>query len=333
MQAFEVRGCEGKGFWLNISDFYPQLLLRRLGFFMGKCQKFYLKLKHLISVNRTLVFLLVIVNCQLSIVNYSFAGAPVRIISLAPSITEILFAAGLEDNIAGVTTYCDYPEKAKEKPEIGGMSNPSLEAVVRLQPDIVIMTTDGNPKEFEQRLHLLNIRTYVFRSRRLSELPDGIKKLGIELDEKDKFNALALNIERAMARGKARFEAAQESKVRGKVLFVVWPEPLIVAGPGTAINDAINLLGGINIAEDTKSRYPKYSIEEIIRRSPDIIFFGRGKGMDKISKKLLKRLTSVPAIKNNKVFFVSDNLYRLGPRVIDGLEELEGYFVSNTDNH
>ncbi len=276
-------------------------------------------------------------TCHLSIVNFSFAEAPARIISLAPSITEILFAAGLEDKIAGVTTYCDYPEKAKEKPGIGGMSNPSLEAVVTLQPDIVIMTTDGNPKEFEQRLHSLNIRTYVFRSRRLSELPDGIKKLGIELDEKDKFNALALNIERAMDRfeagRKVRFEAAQGSEVREKVLFVVWPEPLIVAGPGTAVNDAISLLGGINIAEDTKSRYPKYSIEEIIRRSPDIIFFGRGKGMDKISKKLLKRLTSVPAIKNNKVFFVSDNLYRLGPRVIDGLEELEGHLVSNTDNH
>ncbi|NIO87856.1 MAG: ABC transporter substrate-binding protein, partial [Candidatus Aminicenantes bacterium] len=87
---------------------------------------------------------------------------------------------------------------------------------------------------------------------------------------------------------------------------------------GTAINDAINLLGGINIAEGTKSRYPKYSIEEIIRRSPDIIFFGRGKGMDKVSIKLLKRIPHVPAVKNNKVFYVSDSLYRLGPRVVEG---------------
>lgn len=106
-----------------------------------------------------------------------------------------------------------------------------------------------------------------------------------------------------------------------------------MAGPGTAINDAINLLGGINIAEDAKGRYPKYSIEEIMRRSPDVIFFGRGKGMDKISGKLLKRLSSVPAVKNKKVFYVSDSLYRLGPRIIKGLEELEGHLLSNTDNH
>ena len=136
-----------------------------------------------------------------------------------------------------------------------------------------------------------------------------------------------INIEKAISRfkagGNARLKAARKSEAREKVLFVVWPEPLVVAGPGTAINDAINLLGGINIAEDTKSRYPKYSIEEIMRRSPDIIFFGRGKGMDEVSASLLKRLPRVPAVKNNKYYYVSDNLYRLGPRVINGLEELE----------
>lgn len=267
-----------------------------------------------------LLFFLVIF--YFSLVTVSSAGAPKRIISLAPSITEILFAVGLEDKIVGVTNFCDYPEEAKEKPKIGGMSNPSLEAVVLLKPDIVIMTTDGNPKEFGQRLRSMKIRTYVFKSRGLSELQDGIRKMGIAIDEEDKFNALALSIEQALKRFR---DKVQETRDRKKVLFILWPEPLIVAGPRTAINDAINLLGGINIAEVAKSRYPKYSIEEIIRQSPDIIFFGKGKGMDKISSKLLKRISSVPAVKNKKVFYVSDNLYRLGPRVINGLEELAGY--------
>ena len=88
--------------------------------------------------------------------------------SLAPSMTEILFAMGLGDNIVGVTSFCDYPEEAKKKPKIGGMSNPSLEAVVSLKPDIVVMTTDGNPKEFEERLRSLKITTYVFTARRLA---------------------------------------------------------------------------------------------------------------------------------------------------------------------
>lgn len=103
---------------------------------------------------------------------------PKRIVSLAPSMTEILYALGLGDNIVGVTTFCDYPEEAKKKPKIGGMSNPSLEAVISLKPDIVVLTTDGNPKEFEERLVSLKIKTFVFQARRLSGLPQGIRELG-----------------------------------------------------------------------------------------------------------------------------------------------------------
>ncbi|GBE37860.1 MAG TPA: cobalamin-binding protein [Nitrospirae bacterium] len=267
---------------------------------------------------RIIFFVLLLFTIHCSLFTASNAESPKRIISLAPSITEILFAAGLEDRIVGVTNFCDYPEQAKEKPKIGGIANPSLEAVVSLKPDIVVMTMDGNPREFQQRLDAMGIKTYVFRSHRISELPDGIRKIGIALDEKKMFEDLALRIEQSLD----GFNTAK-ANTSGKMLFVIWPEPLIVAGPGTAINDAINLLGGINIAEDAKGRYPKYSIEEIIRRSPDVIFFGRGKGMDRISRKLLKRLSSVPAVKNKKVFYVSDSLYRLGPRVISGLKELE----------
>jgi iron complex transport system substrate-binding protein len=249
-----------------------------------------------------------------------------RIVSLSPSTTEILFAAGLGARIVGVTTFCDYPEEAKRKPKIGGMSNPSLEAVVSLRPDIVVMTKDGNPQEFVQRLHSLKIRTYVFESFTIPELPGGIRAMGAALNEKENFNSLASDIERTMARFK-RLNTGQ----REKVLFVVWPEPLIVAGHKTAADDAIRLLGGINIAGNAKGRYPKYSIEEVLRQSPDIIFVGKGmteKGredMKKLSANLIKRIAGVPAVRNKKVFFVSDSLFRLGPRVIDGIKELAGH--------
>ena len=84
-----------------------------------------------------------------------YAEPPQRIISLSPSTTEILFALGLGNYLAGVTLFCDHPAMAKKIPKIGGMSNPSLERVVSLKPDIVVMTTDGNPKEFEERLRSL----------------------------------------------------------------------------------------------------------------------------------------------------------------------------------
>ncbi len=263
---------------------------------------------------------------------------PERIISLAPNVTEILFGMGLSERIAGVTTFCDYPEEANKKPKIGGMSNPSLEAVVSLKPDIVVMTTDGNPKEFEERLRAFGIKTYVLRARRIHELPDELRALGSALGAEKEAEQLA-------GRLSASIEKSQGGDKPGKrVLFIVWPEPLMVAGFGTAIDDAITLLGYINIASmqgvvssksqapvapyitGARSPYPKYSVEEVIRQAPDIILIGGGMSSEDIgqlSERLLERLKSTPAVRDKKVFFLSDSLYRLGPRLTQGIEELE----------
>lgn len=251
------------------------------------------------------------------------ASLPQRIISLAPNTTEILFALGLGDRIVGVTTFCDYPEEAKAKPKIGGMSNPSLEAVVLLKPDLVVTATDGNPKEFEERLRSLNIKTFVFRARRLRELSQGIRELGAAVGAHKEAVKLAGGIERAIETFGARVKG-QGSRISKKVLFIVWPEPLIVAGPGTAMDDAIALLGYENIAHGATTAYPKYSIEEVLRRAPDVLFIGKATGMDMraVSQGFLKRLSLVPAVRNNKICYVSDNLYRLAPRVVRGIEEL-----------
>jgi ABC-type Fe3+-hydroxamate transport system substrate-binding protein len=273
---------------------------------------------------------IIILSLIVSLSSLTLAAEPAsptrRIVSLAPSMTEILYALGLGENIVAVTTFCDYPEEAKKKPKIGGMSNPSLEAVVSLKPDIVVMTTDGNPKEFEERLRSFKIRTYISRARRLAELPEDIRELGAALGVRDRADALADTI----ASGIKRLSAAPRSSVdsppspRKKVLFIVWPEPLIVAGPGTVIDDAVTMLQYENIAATAKTAYPKYSIEEVIRQAPELLFIGKGSGMDMqaVSQGILQRLASVPAVKNGKVCFMSDSLYRLGPRVIKGIEEL-----------
>jgi iron complex transport system substrate-binding protein len=246
---------------------------------------------------------------------------PDRIVSLAPNITEILFAMDIGNRVVGVTSFCDYPEEARKKPKIGGMSNPSLEAVVSLKPDIVVMTTDGNQKEFEERLRSLNIKTYVFKVRRLSELPQGIRDIGLALGIRERANALASEIETTV--NKLRNSPPPTKK--NKVLFIIWPEPLIVAGRGTAIDDTITLLGYENIASKAKVPYPKYSIEEIIHQAPDLIFIGKGHAnMEEVSKGLLRRIARVPAVKNRAVFYIGDSLYRLGPRIVKGIEEMAG---------
>jgi iron complex transport system substrate-binding protein len=270
-----------------------------------------------IFINILLLFCI----CSLS-AGGEVASPPQRIVSLAPSTTEILFALGLGDRIVGVTSFCDHPEEAKRKPKIGGMSNPSLEAVVALKPDIVVMTTDGNPKEFEELLHSLHIRTYVFRARRIAELPQGIREMGAALNARGRAEALAGGIEKALT----RFGSVHENRTgrNEKVLYIVWPEPLIVAGPGTEIDDAIALLGRTNVAASASADYPKYSLEEVLRQAPDVILIGKASGMDmvEVSRGMLARMTSVPAVRNGRVCYLGDGLYRLGPRIIQGIEEL-----------
>jgi len=271
------------------------------------------------NISRLFFFHILLILTLLVPISIASARAPERIISLAPNITEILFAMDMGNKIVGVTSFCDYPDEAKRKTKVGGMSNPSLEAVVSLRPDIVVMTTDGNPKEFEERLHSLGIKTYVFRARKLSELPEGIREMGTALGVKQKADALAGKIESAIK----RFAVTHYPSLKEKVLFIIWPEPLIVAGPGTEIDDTITLLGRDNIASKAKTSYPRYSVEEIIRQSPDVIFIGRGhRDMKEMSKGLLEKIASVTAVKNGRVFFLSDSLYRLGPRVVSGIGEM-----------
>ena len=253
-----------------------------------------------------------------------YAGEPPnRIVSLAPNITEILFAMGLGERTVGVTNFCDYPNEARKKPKVGGIYNPSLEAVVSLEPDIVVMTMDGNTKEFEERLRSLKIKTYVFKAKRLHELPQGIRDLGTALGVKEKAEGLSREIEISMNRLTNSSLVTRYSSLKKRILFIVWPEPLIVAGSGTAIDDAISLLGCENIAKGTYTSYPKYSVEEIIRKSPDVIFIGEGHmNMKETSRALLKKISKVPAVKNGEVYYVSDSIYRLSPRVINGIDEM-----------
>jgi iron complex transport system substrate-binding protein len=252
------------------------------------------------------------------------ASIPRRIISLSPATTEILFSLGLGDRIVGVTSFCDYPPEAKKKAKIGGMSNPSLEAVVELKPDIVVLTTDGNPREVDDRLRGMSLKTYVWSERTLAELPGGIRKLARSLGVSERGEKLAIEMETGIKKNGSGVKGQGSTMPMKKVVYIVWPEPLLVAGPGTAIHDAIALLGLENVAGHAPSSYPRYSIEELIRASPDVLVIGKGAGMDirTVSQGILKKLATVPAVQNGKVCYVSDNLYRLAPRVIRGIEEL-----------
>jgi iron complex transport system substrate-binding protein len=258
----------------------------------------------------------------------AFSAPPERIVSLAPNVTEILYDLGLGDRIVAVTTFCDYPPEANAKPKIGGFSNPSIEAIVAARPDMVVMTDDGNPPEIFERLKKLKINTYVFRAKRLGELPQGMRDLGISLGVKDQAFRRAERVERVIRSYEKKLKKTSHGRLK-KAIFIIQPEPLIVAGKGTVIDDALKLLGLQNIASDGDSRYPKYSIEELIRRSPDIIFIGQGPMTRENAKSLLRKLGRLDAVMKGRIYYTSEDLYRLTPKVVHGIDEIAGHSGRN----
>lgn len=248
---------------------------------------------------------------------------PGRIVSLAPAMTEMLYAMGLGSRVVGVSNACDRPAEVSTKPKVGGMPNPSLEAILALKPDLVVMTREGNPKSIADRLTKLGKKIYVFKASRLSELPAGIREMGQALGAHDAAEGMAHKIENAMAESSSRQQ--KRPKAERKALFVIWPKPLIVAGGTTIINDAMKVNGLTNIAADTSVAYPHYSVEAVMQRQPDLIIIGAAHDPDmkRQSKDLMKHLGMLNAVRKGHVCYVGDALYRPGSRIAEGLAELK----------
>jgi len=247
---------------------------------------------------------------------------PERIISLSPSNTEILFALGLDDKIVGVTDYCDYPEAVADKEKIGGYSDPNIEKIVSLQPDLLI-ANEVHLKYIEE-LEKFGIPSVVIEPKDFDEVFDGIEIVGKAAGRHKEATSL---VEDLTARVKKVEEMVGEipSDRRPKVLYELWHTPITTAGPGTYVDDIIHRAGGENIAKDAGKEYPQYSQEMIIAKNPDIIIFSyHGTPGGETEESIMKRpgWDSINAVKNKKVFYVDENLVqRATPRLVDGLEQ------------
>lgn len=244
----------------------------------------------------------------------AFAATPQRIVSLAPSLTELTCALGLEQNLVGITTFCDRPATVKGKTTVGGPSNPSLEAVLQLEPDIVLMDEEGIGPVLAKRLKRLGIRTATLHGSRLSKLPSAIRQLGQELEVPAQAEQLAKEIEQA--------SQVKISKKAVQTLFVIWPDPLIAAGPNSLLDDAMQVSAMQNIAGDARSSYPRLSLESIVSRKPQLVVIGQGMQLNQPVQRMLDRLKSLEAVQQGRICMVSDALYRPGPRIPEGIIEL-----------
>lgn len=245
---------------------------------------------------------------------------PQRLISLAPSITETLFALGLGESVVGDTDYCEYPPEAKLKPHVGAILNPNLEKIVALKPDLVLGSPEANRRETADRLAQLGIPVYGVTAHSVDDMLHSIENLGRVLGHEADSKNLAANL-------RQRIDAVEKRVAplrRPKVLFVVWYRPLTTAGPNTFISDVIQRAGGASITENLLGEWPHLSLEEALRRDPDVILFPRAESfspqLDEFQQ--LPGWRDLRAVKNRQMFFISDAIIRPSPRLVDALEEV-----------
>ncbi|MFH0912757.1 MAG: cobalamin-binding protein [Candidatus Omnitrophota bacterium] len=246
-----------------------------------------------------------------------------RYISLAPSTTEILFALGLDDMIVGVSLYCNYPPKAREKEKIGEFSQVNIEKVLALRPDY-IFCTGLEQAQIITELRRLGLGVYVADPRNIQDLFNSIKDIGKISGRVKEAEDLVKNMTAEIEEITSKVQVIPESK-RAKVFLEIWHDPLTTAGEGSFIDELITLAGGINIAKDTKRPYSIFSPEEVIKRNPDCIILTY---MDKEKPEKLagERFgwQGISAVKNKRLYsdINPDLLLRPGPRVVQGLREI-----------
>jgi iron complex transport system substrate-binding protein len=245
--------------------------------------------------------------------------SPQRVVSLAPSVTETVFALGFGSRLVGVTTYCDYPAEARLLPKIGGFINPSLEAIVEKRPDLVIGVRDSSHPVKTKEIESLGIRVVLISVTSLKEILDSFKFIGRLLGDAEAGNRLASKISRQLEAVKKRVAPAS----RRSTLLAVGVRPLIVVGGKNFIDELITLAGGENIAGNAAQPWLTLPDEYVVANAPQVIIQA-GMGSEReASAKYWSDLKSIPAVKEGRVYsYASDKILRPGPRVGDGLEEI-----------
>ena len=251
----------------------------------------------------------------------NIASAPQRIVSLAPGITETLYALSLDDKIAGVTTFCDWPAAARTKPRIGGFTNPSIEKIVSLKPDLIIATADGNRKDTVRQLERLGLPVYVTNPSDTNGILRSILHIGEITNRGKDAGKLVEKLQKRLN----NITAQIRRKSKPRVFFQIGLEPVITAGKGTLINEAVERAGGINIAGHDAARYPRYSSEGIMGASPEIILFAPMVNDKEFTmvKSFWQKFEGIPAVKNNKIYPIkTDLISRASPRIVDAIEKM-----------
>ncbi|MDD3070997.1 MAG: cobalamin-binding protein [Methanoculleus horonobensis] len=261
-------------------------------------------------------------------------GEPQRIVSLAPSNTEILYALGLDDRIVAVTERCDYPPATADKPKVGGFSTVNIEKVIAMEPDL-IFAAPANTDEVIDRLRSLGMTVVILDPQTIDGVLHDIELTGRATGQEEQASTL---IEELRTRiGTVAETAAGSPADRPSVAHIIWHDPLWVCGQGTFQNEVITIAGGTN-AFGPVDGWSIVSLEEFITTNPDYILVSSGSGMDRDGYDAIynyiitePRLQRLDAVRNERVYVIdADIVSRGSPRIVDALEEVAGYLHPGT---
>ncbi|MBL7180358.1 MAG: cobalamin-binding protein [Desulfobacterales bacterium] len=246
---------------------------------------------------------------------------PRRVVALAPSITEIVFALGQEDRLKGVTIYSDFPPAATVLPKVGSYIRLDLERIVALKPDLCIAVKDGNPKAIAQRLELLKIPVYAVNPRNLETVMQTVLEIGRLLNADEKANVLVQNMRSRILKVQS---LVAKTTYRPRVFFQIGIVPIVSIGTDTFIHELIVLAGGKNLAAGAVA-YPRFSQEQVLALSPEVFIITsmtRAAVFEQV-KAEWSRWPDMPAVRNRRILLEDSNLFdRPTPRLVDALELL-----------
>jgi iron complex transport system substrate-binding protein len=244
-----------------------------------------------------------------------------RIVSLAPSLTETIYALGLQDQLVGDTDYCDYPPEAQKKQKVGGAINPSLEEIAHLRPDVVLVTRHLNTLDTVHSLDALGIPSYATDPRNVDEIVASAKRLGDVLGAPETGAALAENLEHRLEVLRQKIGTLPPRRV----LFVVWTDPLISIGKDTFIADALRRAGAVSII-DSNQDWPQVNLEEVAHLQPEVLVFADSHGettaqhLDVLATRPAWRILN--AVRDRNFAVISEAVNRPAPRIVTAIEEL-----------
>jgi len=244
-----------------------------------------------------------------------------RIVSLAPSLTETIYALGLQDRLVGDTDYCDYPPEAQKKQKVGGAINPSLEEIAHLRPDVVLVTKHLNTLDTVHSLDALGIPSYATDPRNVDEILASAKRLGDVLGAVEAGAALAEDLQHRLDVLRQKIGALPPRRV----LFVVWTDPLISIGKDTFIADALRRAGAVSII-DSKQDWPQVNLEEVAHLQPEVLVFAESHAettlqhFDVLATRPAWRILN--AVRDRNFAVISEAVNRPAPRIVTAIEEL-----------